>query len=301
MDRRCPILADPQSAEAVQPGQRPLDDPADLAQAAAMLRPAAGERRPAPSPTQPAAIRLRVEAAVAVKPPGPASRPAGLAPHRRDRIDQPDQRHDIRDVRRRGRRHQRDPSPVGDDRVLAALLAAIDGAGAGPTPSAAGPREAAVDDGPVPVDPVGALHLGQQHLVQPPPDTGPIPVAEPSPAGHAAAAAHLAGQVLPVDAGLQDEEDAGEALAVVDRLASGVAEAAGLGRGQQRPDVLPQFIGDEWLGHGDPPSITLSTSEGTPRIVILLGTLSPDVAYPGPPETHQHPQVDSRPSRSSTG
>src|SRR5690606_20238627 len=105
-------------------------------------------------------------------------------------------------------------------------LAAVHGAGAGPTPAAAGSHEAAIDDGTLPVDPVGSLQLSQQDLVQPLPDAGPIPVAEPSPAGHAATAAQLARQVLPVDAGLQDEEDAGEAPAILDRLATGVAGPA---------------------------------------------------------------------------
>ena len=83
------------------------------------------------------------------------------------------------------------------------------------------------------------------------PDALALPVPQAAPAGHAAAAAHLGGEVFPGDARLQDEEDAGQGLAVVDRLASGVAEAPRLGRRQQRLDEFPQRIGDEWLGHDD--------------------------------------------------
>src|SRR5262249_32202112 len=56
-------------------------------------------------------------------------------------------------------------------------------------------------------------------------------------------------EVFPRDAGLEDEEDAGEGLAIAHGLAAGVAEAARLGGRQQRLDDLPQLIGDERLGH----------------------------------------------------
>src|SRR5436309_2533351 len=71
---------------------------------------------------------------------------------------------------------------------------------------------------------------------------------ESSPAGHAAAAAHLAGQVLPGDARLEDEEDAGQCLAVVE--AGLPTLGAGGPLGQDRFDDLPEFVGQEGLGHG---------------------------------------------------
>ncbi len=69
-----------------------------------------------------------------------------------------------------------------------------------------------------------------------------------TPAGHAAATAHLDGEVFPGDARLEDEEDAGQRLAVVEGLASGVAEAAGLGGRQQGLDESPQFLRNKGLG-----------------------------------------------------
>jgi hypothetical protein len=72
---------------------------------------------------------------------------------------------------------------------------------------------------------------------------GGLPVAKPSPAGHAAAAAHLQRQVLPRDAGLEDEEDAGQRLAIVEGLATGESEPPWLEWRQQRLDPFPEFIG----------------------------------------------------------
>ena len=43
-------------------------------------------------------------------------------------------------------------------------------------------------------------------------DPGGLPVAKPSPAGHAAAAAHLQRQVLPRDASHEAEEEPGKGL-----------------------------------------------------------------------------------------
>ena len=63
--------------------------------------------------------------------------------------------------------------------------------------------------------------------------------------GLAAAAAEFGRQVVPGDAGLEDEQDAGEDLAVVQRLAAGEAEAAGRRRRHQRLHAFPKGIGDK--------------------------------------------------------
>src|SRR6266540_3789445 len=76
-----------------------------------------------------------------------------------------------------------------------------------------------------------------------------VPEAEVVTAGLAAAAAQFGGQVVPGDAGLEDEEDAGEDLAVVQGLAAGEAEAArGRGR-QQGPESLPERVSNQGF-HG---------------------------------------------------
>src|SRR5439155_15283481 len=114
------------------------------------------------------------------------------------------------------------------DVVLAARFAAVRRVRAGLLPAAEGAAERRIDRAPLPIDLVGAAQLGQQQLVQALPNAGAVPVLETVEAGHAAAAAHLLGEVLPGDAGLEDEEDAGEHLAVVQGLAAGEAEAARL-------------------------------------------------------------------------
>ena len=92
-----------------------------------------------------------------------------------------------------------------------------------------------------------AVEFGQQHRVQLPPDAGLVPEPQVVAAGLAATAAEFGGQVVPGDAGLEDEQDAGEDLAVVQGLAAGEAEAAwGRGR-QQRLETFPQGIGDRGL------------------------------------------------------
>lgn len=61
MQRRLVIFPDPQPAEVVQPRQRSLHDPANLAEAAAMRRPPACDPRPDAPPSQPRPMRVRVE------------------------------------------------------------------------------------------------------------------------------------------------------------------------------------------------------------------------------------------------
>lgn len=68
------------------------------------------------------------------------------------------------------------------------------------------------------------MQLGQQHLVQPLPDTCLVSIPKPSPAGHARAEAELLGQVFPLDTGVQNEEDPAQHLPVRYRPAARVPE-----------------------------------------------------------------------------
>jgi hypothetical protein len=52
------------------------------------------------------------------------------------------------------------------------------------------------------------------------PDAGLVPESEVMAAGLAAAATELGGQIVPGDAGLEDEEDSREELAVIQGLAA---------------------------------------------------------------------------------
>jgi hypothetical protein len=73
-----------------------------------------------------------------------------------------------------------------------------------------------VDDDPVEVDHVGPAEPVEQQAVQRVPHAGPPPVVQPVPQGHPATPEFVR-EVLPRQAGLQDEQDAGQADAVVDR------------------------------------------------------------------------------------
>src|SRR5438105_97490 len=63
--------------------------------------------------------------------------------------------------------------------------------------------------------------------------------------GLATATTKFGRQVIPGDAGLEDKQDAGEDLAIVQRLATGKAETALGWRGQQGLDMLPKFVADQ--------------------------------------------------------
>ena len=98
----------------------------------------------------------------------------------------------------------------------------------------------AVDDALGPVEFAGVGKVGQQRGMDFLPDAGVLPLGESPPAGHAAAAVHLGGEVFPGESGLENEKDAGEGFAVVEAGSS----AFGAGRvfGEQGFDEGPQSI-----------------------------------------------------------
>src|SRR5262249_15230615 len=98
MDITTALGPDPELPLPVQPRQRPLHHPAIDPQPAPVRLAAPGEERLDPPPPQPAPVRLRVVAPVAVEPLRAAPRPPALAPHRRDRLDQPPELRHLVDV-----------------------------------------------------------------------------------------------------------------------------------------------------------------------------------------------------------
>src|SRR3954467_8059076 len=81
-----------------------------------------------------------------------------------------------------------------------------------------------------------------------------LPIAQPTPAGHAAPAAHLLRQILPGNACPENEEDAGKSLAVWNRPAS-----VGLGPlgWQDGFDQIPEFVAENGSCHGKQTNISL--------------------------------------------
>ena len=84
--------------------------------------------------------------------------------------------------------------------------------------------EGRVDQSPFPIDLVGAVEFGQKHGVQFQPHSGFVPETQMIPTRFAAATTKFGRQVIPGDAGLENEENASEDHTTVQRLAAGEAK-----------------------------------------------------------------------------
>src|ERR1700716_1142800 len=91
------------------------------------------------------------------------------------------------------------------------------------------------------------VESGENAFLKSVPDAGLVPVTEPAPAGHPTPAAHLLGQVFPLNAGLQNEDDASEAGAVGDRRPP-TLRTRGMER-EQRLDQAPEFVRNKGRSH----------------------------------------------------
>ena len=136
-------------------------------------------------------------------------------------------------------------------------------------PPGLGGQAGAVERPPAPVDQAGAAESVEKQVVERPPNFGSLPVPEPPPAGHAGAAAHLLRQHLPRDAALEDEEDAGQRCAVLDRRAAAL-RARRTGR-EQGAEEGPEGVGNERCCHaptGGKPTAALLPIEGSVEAVL---------------------------------
>jgi hypothetical protein len=106
-----------------------------------------------------------------------------------------------------------------------------------------------IDDHTGPVNLVSRTQPGEQDFMQSAPDASNLPVPQTAPATHAAAAAHLARQQVPAQAGLQDEQDAREQRTIIERLAPWITASPWFGRGQQRFDECPKFVVEYGFSH----------------------------------------------------
>jgi len=129
--------------------------------------------------------------------------------------------------------------------VFAAGFAAIRGIRAGIFASFGSFGERSVDQGSVPIDLVGGVEFNEQEGVQLPPNAGLVPDLEVVTTGFAAATAEFGRQVVPGDARLENEEDAGQDLAIVQVFATGKAETAWRRRRQQGLQPFSECVGEE--------------------------------------------------------
>lgn len=126
--------------------------------------------------------------------------------------------------------------------------------------------------------------------MEPLPDAGLAPVAEPPPAAHAAAVAHYLREAHPVDTGLEYEDDAGQVLAILVRGPSGPIGPLELLAGRQPGvDLAPQYVGYDGLCHG---YVSIKGDGHDVRTwhaswPILLGPLTRDTATSGGPAAYR--------------
>ena len=131
MDVGSSFVADAQAAVLVEAGEGALNDPALAAEAGAVFAALLGDQRSDPFAAQVVAGCLPLVAAVAEDGSRAAFRPAALAAHGRNRLDERDQLGAVVAVGGGEQAGEWDPAGVRDQLVLGAALAPVDRAGAG--------------------------------------------------------------------------------------------------------------------------------------------------------------------------
>lgn len=130
--------ADPQSAEAVEPGDRALDHIAEGSQTRSVFLASSGDHRADATLPEQASVLVVVVAAIREKCVGPVSGSADDAGHGRNLVEQGQELGDVVAGSAGQGRRERDALPLDDEVVLAARPCAVDRAG-----PAFGPRRAA--------------------------------------------------------------------------------------------------------------------------------------------------------------
>lgn len=123
MDVGAAVVADEQTPELVQPGERPLDHPAKAAETGAMLGRAAGDHRFDPSLPELAPVASRVVGAIGDELLGPTAGSADAAAHLWHPVDERDQLGDVVAVDER--EGERDPALVDEEMVFGAQPSAV--------------------------------------------------------------------------------------------------------------------------------------------------------------------------------
>ena len=125
VDTGSTFVAHAQPSETVQPGEGALDDPARLAESAAMRCTAFGQLRADAAATQSVPMRLRVVGPIALNQLRLSHRGAGFAAHGRHRVHERQQLGNVVAVGARQRRDERNPARVGENMMLRPGFAAI--------------------------------------------------------------------------------------------------------------------------------------------------------------------------------
>ena len=125
MDLGAAVVADEEPLELVEPGEGAFDDPAVAAKPGAMLGLAAGDLGSDAALTELAAVLVVVVASVGSNTVGPPARPADLAAHWRDLVDQWDQLGDVVAVAAGDAPGEREAAAVYQEVVLGAVSGSI--------------------------------------------------------------------------------------------------------------------------------------------------------------------------------
>ena len=128
MDVGAAVVADEEAAALVEPGEAAFHDPTFAAEAGAVLRFAACDYGSDSAGTDEAAVFVVVVAAVGEQQLGPPPWPSRPAPDRRHPVEQGGQHEGVVSVGAGQKPGQRQPASVGQEVVLAARPAPLDGA-----------------------------------------------------------------------------------------------------------------------------------------------------------------------------
>jgi len=196
------------------------------------------------------AVRLGVVSPIPLNVLRSAARCTAPSAHPRDLVEQRQQLGDVMAVGPGQDARQRDPSAVGEQMVLASQFAPIRWIWAGFCASTRGAQRGAIHEGPIPVNLVLLLKLGQQGLEQALPDPGLMPPLQSPPTGVSRGEITGRREPAPGDARPQYEENAVENAPSVAGLSSGILHMAVLSRlGNQRLKAVSQFVRENNRGH----------------------------------------------------
>ena len=249
MDVGAPLVANCQSPKSVKPGECALDNPAIAAESCGRLDATTRDSRPnaahtAGDPRVSTVVRL-----VGMELRRTTARSTPRPTNRADRVEE------VAKLLRvvfvcsgQLRRCQRNTSPVDNHMVLRARLGSVGRIRTRGRSSLKRAHARSIERRTRPVDLAFASELVLQHLENPLPDPSLLPIAEPAPTCHATSTAKLPRKVLPRNPRPENEQDAGERLAMGNRLATAVLRSF---RRKVRGDEVPELLADERACHAD--------------------------------------------------
>ena len=183
---------------------------------AALDAPAGNSGRDVTTAQSPPAAR-DVKRLVGMQLAGSTTGPTAWLADRRNAINHRLQENAVVDVGRAQQHGERNALAIHNEMTLRTRLAPVRRVRANLLAASLRGQAGRIEGAPAPVNQPGAAQQIEQLVVKGLPKARLLPVPQPPPAGHAGAAAHLLWKHLPRDAGLQDEEDAGECGAIIER------------------------------------------------------------------------------------